>query len=58
MTLCIKCKVEPVEEFGDEFPSTQCGRCNDRDIERSNRAREWDHYHPGEPIPKSELEGK
>lgn len=58
MMLCIRCKIEPVEDFGDGESSLQCGRCNDRDIERSNRSREWSHYHPGEPIPKSELEGK
>lgn len=56
--ICNRCHQRPVEDFGDEFPSYQCGDCNDREIERYNRRAEWDHYHPGEPIPKSELEGK
>lgn len=52
--LCGRCKVEPVEVI-DDWESFQCRNCNDRDIERNNKRREWDEYHPGEPMPKSEL---
>lgn len=52
--LCRKCKKRPVEDFGDGEYSSQCGRCNDADIERVNARREWEYYHPGEPMPKSE----
>jgi hypothetical protein len=45
----------PVEVIDDWF-SHQCVECNDRSIERYNRLREWHHYHPDEPCPKSELE--
>lgn len=31
-----------------------CNRCQDRMIDRANRRAEWDYYHPGEPMPKSE----
>lgn len=53
--VCARCKTEPVEVI-DEWVSHLCCYCNDREIERSNRQREWDHYHPGTPCPKSELE--
>jgi hypothetical protein len=52
--LCQCCKRECVEII-DGWNSSQCGRCNDRDIEYSNKRREWDYYHPGQPCPKSEL---
>lgn len=55
MQLCNRCKKYPVEDFGDDEPSFQCGYCNDREIERSNRAREWREFHD-EPIPASELD--
>lgn len=53
--LCIECEIEPVEII-DDWESSYCPRCNDRLIERSNRRREWDYYHPGEAIPKEELD--
>lgn len=28
----------------------------ERQWERSRKRREWEHYHPGEPCPKAELE--
>jgi hypothetical protein len=52
MQMCCRCKVRPVEDFGDGERSLQCGQCNDRDIEHSEQRREWDHFHPGEPMPK------
>jgi hypothetical protein len=52
--LCRRCKREEVEVI-DDWESVQCRRCNDRDIERTSRRQEWDHYHPGEPCPESEL---
>lgn len=55
MLICAKCKVNPVEQI-DEWVSNYCSFCNDRMIERSNKRREWDHFHPGQPCPKSELE--
>lgn len=46
------CKVEgcgrEAEKFNDEdgdFYSSQCTYHNDKDIERSQEAREWAHYH-------------
>lgn len=53
--LCTRCKQYPVERIED-WVSHLCPYCNDREIERSNRRREWDHYHPGEPCPNCELE--
>lgn len=55
MPLCVTCKVRPVENFGDGGPSFQCVECNNQDINQSDNQREWDHYHPGEPCPASEL---
>lgn len=52
--LCVRCKRNPVETI-DDWVSIQCSACNDRDIERNNKRKEWEHFHPGEPIPKSEL---
>jgi hypothetical protein len=49
MKICRKCGRREVEDFGDGEPSNQCVECNDRDIERSNERREWNHYHPDEP---------
>lgn len=57
MRICIRCNKNPVEDFGDGEPSYNCGYCNDRLIEQSDRQREWDYYHPGEPAPKCEIEG-
>lgn len=54
MALCIRCKVNPCEDFGDEYPSLQCNRCNDRDIERNQNRAEWNAYHD-EPCPEIEL---
>lgn len=54
MILCCRCKVNEVERI-DDWESIQCTECNDRDIQRSDKRREWDYYHPGEPCPKSEL---
>ena len=31
-----------------------CGACEDALIELANKRREWDHFHPGEPMPESE----
>jgi hypothetical protein len=42
---CCRCKKRPVEVI-DGWRSSQCGPCNDRDIERTNERREWDYYHP------------
>lgn len=50
-----KCGSTDLEHWGDGEYSIQCYRCNDREIERSNKIREWNEYHD-EPIPKSELE--
>lgn len=54
---CIGCGSTDLEHWGDGEYSLRCGRCNDREIEKSNRIREWDYYHPNTSIPKSELEG-
>lgn len=51
---CVECGSHDLEDWGDGERSIRCYRCNDRQIERSNRAREWSYYHPGEPMPKSE----
>ena len=55
MKLCCKCKQREVERI-DDWESIYCSRCNDGLIEQTNKRREWDHFHPGEPCPKSELE--
>lgn len=52
--VCVNCGSPDLEHWGDGEYSIRCGRCNDREIEKSNRQRDWDHYHPGEPMPKSE----
>lgn len=54
MKLCARCGKEPVEVIED-WVSTLCISCADREIEREALRREWDYYHPGEPMPKSEL---
>lgn len=54
MQLCIRCKVNPREYFGDGEVSWQCVSCNDRDIRQSENIREWEHYHSGEPCPAGE----
>lgn len=51
---CVQCGSDDLEDYGDGERSIRCYRCNDRLIEQSNRSREWAHYHPGEPMPKSE----
>jgi hypothetical protein len=43
--MCCRCKKRPVESI-DGWTSTQCGHCNDQDIERANERREWEYYHP------------
>ena len=52
---CKRCGAWEVEVI-DDWESLYCLGCNDREIERSNKQREWSHYHPGEPCPESELE--
>lgn len=42
---CARCKQWGVEQI-EEWESTQCPSCNDRDIERSNERREFAYYHP------------
>lgn len=54
MKLCSRCKAREVETIGG-WESWQCRQCNDRDIERNANRAEWDHFHPGEPCPPSEL---
>ena len=51
---CIECGSDDLEPWGDGEYSPRCYSCNDRQIEKSNRSREWDYYHPGVPMPKSE----
>lgn len=51
---CVSCGSPDLEHWGDGEYSNRCSHCNDRKIEKSNRAREWSHYHPGEPMPESE----
>ena len=46
-------EAEPDDEYGHR---DYCGRCEDRLIDRANKRREWDYYHPGQPCPRSELE--
>jgi hypothetical protein len=55
--VCVSCGSDDLEHWGDGEYSIRCYRCNDKEIEHSNRRREWDYYHPGTPIPKSELDG-
>lgn len=57
MNMCARCKRREVEVI-DDWQSVNCRECNDVLIDQSNRVREWDYYHPGEPCPKSEREGK
>lgn len=52
--ICVTCKVEPMEDFGNGEPGPQCRYCNDRDINRNENVREWEYYHPGTLCPKSE----
>lgn len=47
---------DPVEQI-DDWSSQYCPRHNDVLINRANRRREWDHFHPGEPMPKAERDG-
>ncbi len=54
--MCRRCGSSDLEYWGDGEYSDMCYRCNDREIARSNKLREWNYYHPGEPCPKSELE--
>lgn len=54
MRICCKCKRREVEVI-DDWISNYCDYCNDGFIDQSNKRQEWDHYHPGEPCPKSEL---
>lgn len=51
---CIECDSDDLEPWSDGEYSPRCYECNDRQIEKSNRAREWAHYHPETPIPASE----
>lgn len=48
--ICVRCKnreVEVIRDCGDDgdYVSSQCGHCNDRDVERANERREWNYYH-------------
>lgn len=43
--ICCRCKNRAVEVI-DGWESSQCGYCNDRDIERNRERAEWDYYHP------------
>lgn len=54
-SVCISCKVEPCEVI-DGWVSSLCSYCADHEAEREQKRREWSHYHPGTPCPKSELE--
>lgn len=49
--ICCRCKKRPVEVI-DDFVSSQCGYCNDRDVERTRERDEWNYYHP--PLDKSD----
>jgi hypothetical protein len=44
-SICCRCKRSPVEVI-DDWESTQCPACNDRDIERNREREEWNHFHP------------
>jgi hypothetical protein len=41
---CVRCKKWEVEQI-DDWISSQCSRCNDRDIERNREREEWNYYH-------------
>lgn len=50
------------EDFYDEDgcgpyhePGNYCERCNDIMVERAQKRREWDYYHPNEACPEIEL---
>jgi hypothetical protein len=51
---CNRCHA-PVEydPFFDDYPEV-CDRCADKLIEQTNKQQEWEHYHPGTPMPESE----
>ena len=51
--MCCRCKIREVEVI-DDWESSQCRRCNDRDIERNQNREEWNAYHD-EPCPEIEL---
>ena len=51
---CKKCKSHLFGEI--EVDVGICDDCADTMYERSQRRAEWDHFHPGEPCPKEELE--
>lgn len=51
--VCIRCKKREVECI-DDWESSQCRQCNDRDIERNENRAEWDACHD-EPCPEIEL---
>lgn len=53
MRLCTRCRVNEVERI-DGWESAQCASCNDRDIRRNNKRREWEEFHD-EPCPENEL---
>lgn len=42
--LCRVCKEREVEVI-DGWESTQCSRCNDKDIQRNREREEWNHFH-------------
>lgn len=53
--MCSKCKMDEVEHYDDgNWESTQCIRCNNRDIDRYINRAEWNEYH-AEPCPEIEL---
>ena len=49
---CTQCNRYVFDEI--EVDMLFCNRCADREIERHQRNREWEYYHPGEPMPASE----
>ncbi len=53
--VCKRCRQYPVEE-DDEWQSDFCHYCNDRLIEQAQKRKEWDYYHPGQPMPYSETD--
>lgn len=46
--ICNRCKKREVEVI-DDFVSSQCSQCNDRDIERTREREEWNYYHMDDP---------
>lgn len=42
--ICIRCKKRFVEVI-DDWESSQCSHCNDRDIERNSERNEWNYFH-------------